>query len=282
MNLCSPKVNSKYKSCLTHNMLQQLAKLINKHTNQTININLPRKQLHNSINNYIVSVSSCKSETCWNDVIQLITNIPNKLAKEIQSNFKPKKPLSWKTNKNTWLNTNDINNVLNQYMESHNNFYYYGAVPDDFDLKSSNGSCKISELCKFNLKNMLNNKYECFAVVFNTDPSTKSGEHWTCMFTDIKGNNKKEPTIYYFDSVGDKPSENIEELIDTIEEQGNMENISFNHEYNDIQHQEGTTECGMYTIHFIIYMLQGNSFKKYIKNKKSDEFIEKFRNIYFI
>ena len=29
-------------------------------------------------------------------------------------------------------------------------------------------------------------------------------------------------------------------------------------------------------------MLEGNDFMKYIKNKKSDEYIQKFRNVFFI
>ena len=52
--------------------------------------------------------------------------------------------------------------------------------------------------------------------------------------------------------------------------------------FNKKRHQYSMSECGMYCLHFMIYMLEGNNFMKYIKNKKSDEYIEKFRNVFFI
>ena len=52
--------------------------------------------------------------------------------------------------------------------------------------------------------------------------------------------------------------------------------------FNDIKHQHNNTECGVYCLHFLVSMLQGKDFKKYIKNKRSDEQMEKFRKIFFI
>ena len=52
--------------------------------------------------------------------------------------------------------------------------------------------------------------------------------------------------------------------------------------YNDIQHQQKNTECGIYCLHFLETMLKGKNFKQYIKNKNNDEYMEKFRNYYFI
>ena len=52
--------------------------------------------------------------------------------------------------------------------------------------------------------------------------------------------------------------------------------------YNDKVHQNGNTECGVYCLHFLIHMLKGYSFKKYITNKRDDVEMEKFREIFYI
>ena len=96
------------------------------------------------------------------------------------------------------------------------------------------------------------------------------------LYVDLKGTNKKTPYIYYFDSVGNKPSENVMKLIQKIQLQSNNK---IKYDYNTINHQKGTSECGVYSIHFIISMLKGNSFKRYINNTKSDKFIEIHRSI---
>ena len=276
MNICSPKVKNKDISCLDRETLVKLATIINKNTNIKINIVGSKKKIHNDIKNTINNIWGCNSERCWFTIIQFTEKIPTKLLKIIQTYYKPKKPLSWNKNKNEWLSTIDIDNVLNQYAKAYKKHYYYGSVPDDFQKSNNSGTCLINKICKINILE-LNKKYNSFSVVFNTDPSTKSGEHWTCMYVDMKGI-KDKPSIYYFDSIGDKPSENINKLIKKLKKQNNK----LNYHYNDIQHQHGNTECGIYVLHFIISMIKGKSFGNYIKYKKSDKFIEKFRNIYFI
>ena len=48
------------------------------------------------------------------------------------------------------------------------------------------------------------------------------------------------------------------------------------------EHQYGDTECGMYTLYFIINMLDGTHDSNYFKTKRiPDKFVEKYRNIYF-
>jgi len=278
MNICSPKVKKNSVSCLDKKNLIKLAKIINKHTNHKINISNPEVKIHNDIKQIINNTWGCNSERCWFTIIELTDKIPSNLLKKMKSYYKPKKPLSWKVNKNKWLTNIDIDKVLNQYTESNKNFHYYGAVPDDFDKKTKYGECALNNICKINLSE-LSKKYSCFSVVFNTDPSSKSGKHWTCMYIDINGVNiKNKPSIYYFDSTGEKPSSNVKKLISKLKKQNN----NLDYYWNDIQHQDQNTECGIYVMHFIISMLKGKSFHNYIINKKSDKFIEKFRNIYFI
>ena len=52
--------------------------------------------------------------------------------------------------------------------------------------------------------------------------------------------------------------------------------------YNNIKHQNGNTECGVYCLHFLTEMLKGEKFEEYINKDLNDKLIEQFRNIFFI
>ena len=74
----------------------------------------------------------------------------------------------------------------------------------------------------------------------------------------------------------------VNTMIEKVKEQGDKNGIVFTYFCNDIPHQSGSTECGIYSLHFLTYMTEGGNFKNYITNKKSDEYMEKFRNIFFV
>ena len=52
--------------------------------------------------------------------------------------------------------------------------------------------------------------------------------------------------------------------------------------YNDIQHQKNDTECGIYSLYFIISMMNNINFKDFVKKIKNDEFMEKYRKIFYL
>ena len=52
--------------------------------------------------------------------------------------------------------------------------------------------------------------------------------------------------------------------------------------FNDKKHQSENTECGVYCLHFLVYMLQGKQFNKYINTKKTDKKMHKFREKFYI
>ena len=43
----------------------------------------------------------------------------------------------------------------------------------------------------------MNNGYENIGMVFNTDDSSGSGQHWFSMSFDLVGKNRKKPSIYF-------------------------------------------------------------------------------------
>ena len=50
---------------------------------------------------------------------------------------------------------------------------------------------------------------------------------------------------------------------------------------NKTPHQKGNSECGVYSLNFIIRMLDGESFNDISKNRIDDSQINKFREVYF-
>ena len=73
------------------------------------------------------------------------------------------------------------------------------------------------------------------------------------------------------------------ELVDKIIEQGKNLQIDFKFIQNHpFEHQKYNTECGMYSLYFIIELLTENKKPDYfLKNKIPDKMMEEFRNVYF-
>ena len=50
---------------------------------------------------------------------------------------------------------------------------------------------------------------------------------------------------------------------------------------NGRRFQYSNSECGMYSMYFIIRMLEGESFKKFCKKRIPDDYMLKFRKVLF-
>ena len=86
---------------------------------------------------------------------------------------------------------------------------------------------------------------------------------------------------YYFDSVGDAPPKEIINLMKNIKDQSQANSQPMKLHISKFPHQFGDTECGIYSLYFIIQMLKHNNFNKFQNSRISDKDIEKFRSIYF-
>lgn len=281
--LCSPIKNKNKElnyTCLDKDIIIDIAKIFNNKLNTNIDINKPIKNIYDNIIKILKKYNKSNEAYLINMNI-IINGLSKSKLKRFYNSFKPQMPNSWKSNYNEWLSNIDIQKVLEQYSKAYPEFFLHGPTPIDFNLKEGN-ICKVDKLCKFNLKNHLNNNQYKLGFVFNTDPHNESGEHWISMYVDCKGINLNEPVIYFFDSTGNKPPKEVEDLINKIINQGKENNINFTYLWNNISHQKGGTECGIYTLHFLIYMIEENNFYDYIKNNKSDKYIEKFRKVFFI
>ena len=77
----------------------------------------------------------------------------------------------------------------------------------------------------------------------------------------------------------------VNKFIQSVVKQGKERNIEFKvdelHNHN-IEHQQEDTECGMYSLYFIINMLTKiKNWNYFTSTIIPDKDVEKFRNIYF-
>ena len=273
---CSPKPKDEINefSCYTNKSLFKLRDLWNaRHPDAKIESSSP-KEIHRLLTEKLSSV--CNKESCWlkqkNDF--------GKLSSDMTDSFAPESPQEWKTNPNEWLSSIDIMKVMKQYEKAYKCFEFIGPSPIDFDTKKLYGECVWEELCKFSLEEQIKNGKTKIGIIFNTDPHNKPGQHWISMFINIK-----TKSIFFFDSTGDKPLPQIMALVNRIRSQGlaMTPKLKFKFDSNEgVEHQYGNTECGIYSLFFIVHMLEDKLTEHYLKTHiLKDEYMQQFRKVYY-
>ena len=273
---CSPKDKKEINdfSCYTDESLYKLRDLWNaRHPDAKINTN-DSKEIHNKLSQYLNKV--CNKESCWLKQ----TREFGKISSDLADSFAPESPKEWKKNPNEWLTSLDILNVMRQYEKAYKCFDFIGPTPIDFDSKKLYGQCVWDELCNFNLEQQIKKGKTKIGIIFNTDPHNKPGQHWLSMFINIK---KKQ--IFFFDSVGNKCPPEVMKLVERIKEQGQKLHPKINFKFDEnypVEHQYGDTECGIYSLFFIVHMLEDKTTEHYFKTHiLKDEYMQKFRHVYF-
>jgi hypothetical protein len=271
---CSPTHNDKNYTCLCNESLFKLKNLWNeRHPDSKITSNEP-KEIWKSIQSNLKNV--CNKETCW--LKQQFVN--GELNKELENAYAPISPEEWKKNPNEWLSSVDIIKVMKQYEDAYRCFDFIGPSPIDYDTKMLYGNYVWPELANFNLNQQLKDGKTKIGIIFNTDPHTKGGEHWISLFINIK-----TKLIFFYDSVGSNIPSRIKKFVNNVKEQGErmIPPIHFTFDQNyKIEHQKGDGQCGIYSIFFIIHMLQDKITPKYLKTHiLTDKYMQNFRKVYF-
>ncbi len=272
---CSPSNQDNKTTCFEFDELVKIATDWNK-KNSDDKIKIPknknRRQLWKEIDKRLKN--KCSTEWCW-----IEQEFVNKLdRKELSGIFRPKMPKSWKKNKYEWLNTNDIESVMEQYEEKYPNFRFVGPVPIDFDYEYSSGKCIVDELCKLSIKRLMEEGIDKLGIIYNLDPHDQPGSHWVAMYLDLV-----KKAVYYFDSYGTAPPQEVQKLVERIQEQGKELNMDIKYEYNQTRHQYQNSECGVYSMYFIIQLLEGKkTFNKINSKRIKDEFVNSKRKTYFL
>ena len=277
---CHPKVHGKTvhnNSCFTPKALLQIKNSYNQsHPNNKIISSQPVK-IWDELNN---KMKYCQKEDCWLQEVK-----DEGIKNQLQQQFSPNHPKDWLKNPNEWLSNDDILAVLKQYQETYSYFKFIGPSMIDYDviLPEENNNCVENELCNFNLSNTIRDGKTKIGIIFNLDKHTKTGSHWVSLFIDIK-----DKLIFYFDSFGNDIPPYINKFKEEVVKQGKQlkKPIHFDFEINKTEHQEGNTECGMYSLFFIVTMLTGEKeigkkLEFFQSGKIEDKYVEKYRKIYF-
>lgn len=193
--------------------------------------------------------------------------------------LRPKRPSEWASDPDQWLDSNNIADVMKQYEEAYKDFKFLGvlsidfAAPDPYN-KSNGEKCLVNSICEMKLSDLKKSGINRLGAVINLDPHFKSGSHWVGLFIDLRANIKK---VYYFDSYGIKPPQQIAILMRSL----TLQDPKLTLEYNARRFQYEGSECGMYSLYFIITMLDGGNFAELCHNPIPDKEMLNFRHWIF-
>jgi len=274
-NNCAPcrlkdkKGSKNVKTCYSKESLIKIAKAWNKeYKNQSPIIfkNKSTSQLWNSIQKKLNNLCD-HDEHCWKK-----QNFIKKMKDtEIEMyTFKPDYPKEWLKDKYTWLNTYDIYYVMKQYEKTFDDFIFLGPIPSDCPTKIS---CELTNIDLIKLKKNNINK---IGIIYNLDTSNQSGSHWIGMYID---NINNEINIY--DSQVGTGNYLIRQFVEKLVDKYRKNNIDPVVIYNDTRHQYGGSECGVYSMNFILERLHGTNMYEISQMKIPDEKMNYLRKILY-
>ena len=259
---CHPRLNSVSEGCLPAKILTDAVKSLNLKAAGS-----PRKALEAHLG------VQPGNERSFLMALPISTDIKDRLEKEY---LRPAMPEEWKNDPDTWLDSNNIADVLNQYEEAYPKFEFMGPFPIDFAAPDPYNKmvqkCLMTEICELRIAKALQNGTESIGIVYNLDPHFKSGSHWVANFIDIK--NKQ---CYYFDSYGMEPPPQVAKFMKWLTTQDPGMKLS----YSSRRLQYKNTECGVYSTYFIIRMLLGESFTNFSRRKPTDSDMLQLRKCMF-
>ena len=269
---CSPKTNHDELdfTCYSKSALHKLKNTWNaRHPDVKIHSNDPKEIWQHLKKNM---QKTCHKESCWLRHQCIKNDLPSGF---FMQNFSPKQPREWTKKPNTWLTSIEIEQLMKQYEEKHKHFIFLGPSPIDYDVRKLHNECVWEEICKFSLLDYKSKGVTKIGLIFNLDPHYKEGSHWVAMFIDIR-----KKAIYYFDSYGDKVPRRLMKFVRTVRKQARNLGEKYKFEQTSRRHQYLTTECGMYSLYFIIKLLEGKPIS-FFKKRITDKYMRKLRSIYF-
>jgi hypothetical protein len=193
-----------------------------------------------------------------------------------ESYLRPKQPDEWKSDPDMWLDSLNIAAVMKQYEADRSDFEFMGPFPIDFAAPDPEGTdkndCLIDEICDLNLKALKANGKTKVGIIYNLDPHYKNGSHWVANFIDL---NKHR--AYYFDSYGMEAPHQIQKFMQFL----TLQDPTMKLAYNARRFQFKGSECGMYSMYFIIRMLMGEDFLHFCRRAPRDGAMLYLRNWLF-
>uniref|UniRef100_A0A6C0C8M1 Ubiquitin-like protease family profile domain-containing protein n=1 Tax=viral metagenome TaxID=1070528 RepID=A0A6C0C8M1_9ZZZZ len=281
-NKCAPsRYNAKYDTCFGDREIIEMSKAYNRYIakqklapKRVDNFeNVTFIEINNNIKSLLSQLKKRFANVCGGDE-QCISKqefmnqlVLKEMREYIDDSFRPVGPADPKE----WLGTDDINAILDQYKGLYPNFMFLGAVPLDCNDLS------FCSLYKIDFEEYVKNNVDKLGVVFNLDKYGEEGSHWVGLYIDIK-----KGEIYFCDSIGKKPIENINAVIDSfLKYYKNKTGKDAVYKYNAKRYQRDGSECGVYSCNFIIRKLAGEDFESITENYLDFAGINSCRNVYF-
>lgn len=287
---CAPGRGKHGHSCFTLPELRRIASTWNRtHPESSIPVHRHRSggELWHDIDNKMKS--ECNNEICWTESSSLVHANPDLRRDVTKQSFRPVAPISWRTNPTEWLSTLDIHAVMKQYEYANTKFKFIGAVPVDFASPHDSGrmgQCVVQELCSINVKNWLKRGIHRMGIVFNMDAHDEPGSHWTSLYTDFDAN-----IVLYYDSFGDRAPPEVQVLMRTLSKQlETFHDTAATMRINEQRHQFQNTECGIYSMYFIVSMLQYrnagyenviDAYTSFMQDGLTDKQMTRYRKVFF-
>lgn len=212
--------------------------------------------------------------------------VPHSASVKIEQSFRPKSPVSWTKNPNEWLRTDDIEAVMTQYENRYPTFKFMGVFPIDFATRSKNGSCVEESMCRLDVAKLAATNVKRIGVVFNLDKHFQKGSHWVGCFVGIDPK-RKNFGAFYFDSVSSPPPPEVRQLTTRIRSQINSifplkVAQRFRVAYNVLRRQFRGSECGMFSMYFLIKMLEDtHRFEDVCKSMGNDLEMSAYRDVFY-
>lgn len=212
-------------------------------------------------------------------------------GKRLRAAFRPVMPKSWIANDRTWLSNFDIEAVMKQYEDVDPTFWMVGVFPMDFAHKLEDGECVSMEMCGLSVKKMRAAGKTHAGIVLNLDKHYESGSHWVALYVNI------DPIypnygVFYYDSVADDTPKEVKSFAKSLcdemkmlEKQNKNSSVKkrpFRFAQNIYRRQFKNTECGVFTMFFIVCCMSRELQFDYIcRCMGNDENLHTLRSVFF-
>lgn len=260
MSICAPGNDQEF--CVSDDLLKSLVDVWNRHNpSKKISKHSQSQMVHDLITN------NCPGKKLYclrnSDLFKHLTVIQQE---EFVDSFRPEMPIE----RGKWLSTKDITLHMVQYEKKFPEFKFLGALPSDC---SYHNVCGLSSI---DFVDLIRSGKTKFGVVFNRDRMGQRGSHWVSLFLDYESG-----MVYFCDSMGKPVSQPMEKIVqDFIQAYKKFKNTKPTLKYNCNTYQKDNSECGVYSMHFIVSMLHGETIEEYLKHPLNYEEINQCRHVW--
>lgn len=141
------------------------------------------------------------------------------------------------------------------------------------------------ELAYTKLKDLIDQKYDCFGVILNTDVSSGNGLHWFCLYGDFqhKGTQDDPYTLEYFNSSGNPPMYEVSTWMEKAVHDLKRDTGKICKIVRSIPRriQYSNTECGVFSLIYILSRLEGKPISWFYQTNTDDEDMIRYRSVLF-